>query len=350
MLKTLASKLTLLVILIAAVSVLIYLKVYKPNTSLEGETGWSTYKNEELGFTFKYPSSYELEVEGALSADGVISKSPNTVTVISNTDPNFAVSIEYKNAGGMSLINDAAKSYDSCSLDGLQSDSYYLDGRYGLIYVNTSCGVNGSTIIFVLDRDTLYTINIASHASYSEIQDEVDKILSTFKFAETEINTRNWKTYQNSEYGFEFKYPETWIIDSPAYGGKYIGGTEKEGPVHFVAGLAAGEPQGDWTIVVSAISMNLDKYLDVPYCGSSYNNKRLGTCDAEILSREPIIINGIDAVKVIHENGSTSIFFAKSNEDLVVEIPIPSVPPRAGEDQISWRSIGEEIASSFKFN
>lgn len=48
-----------------------------------------------------------------------------------------------------------------------------------------------------------------------EVKSLFDQILSTFRFVEqTSINTSNWKTYTNSQYNLEFKYPAAWQISS----------------------------------------------------------------------------------------------------------------------------------------
>ncbi|MBP9711899.1 MAG: hypothetical protein KBD55_02580 [Candidatus Pacebacteria bacterium] len=41
-----------------------------------------------------------------------------------------------------------------------------------------------------------------------------DKILSTFKFTNTKIDTSNWKKYTDTKYGFEFEYPSIYSIDA----------------------------------------------------------------------------------------------------------------------------------------
>ena len=47
--------------------------------------------------------------------------------------------------------------------------------------------------------------------------------------AEEQIDTSNWKTYRNEEYGFEVKYPEDWIVDEKTYKFEYSWGFEKIG-------------------------------------------------------------------------------------------------------------------------
>jgi len=59
-----------------------------------------------------------------------------------------------------------------------------------------------------------------------------------------EIDTSNWKTYRNEEYGFEFKYPEDWKIDFLSNGQASIfnlnlfkwGPTQREGTEFFDGG------------------------------------------------------------------------------------------------------------------
>lgn len=73
---------------------------------------------------------------------------------------------------------------------------------------------------FAIKNDKLYSIILTFNnpETTSSIADEkivFNNILSSFKFVENQtINTSNWKTYTNTEYGFSFKYPNDWLLEN----------------------------------------------------------------------------------------------------------------------------------------
>ncbi len=44
-----------------------------------------------------------------------------------------------------------------------------------------------------------------------------DVITSTLTTTPTDLDVSTWKTYWNEEYGFEFKYPASWVLSDSAY-------------------------------------------------------------------------------------------------------------------------------------
>ncbi len=58
---------------------------------------------------------------------------------------------------------------------------------------------------------------------------------------EEPIDTSDWKTYRNEEYGFEFKYPKEWAIKKTTTPAVFYLRSEKFQPV-FLGNLASGEP------------------------------------------------------------------------------------------------------------
>lgn len=71
---------------------------------------------------------------------------------------------------------------------------------------------------------------------------KIDVVTST----EEAIDTSNWKTYRNEEYGFEFKYPEGWVENNrPAYPFNINIISYKDAPVILDKNMYAGIPTKD---------------------------------------------------------------------------------------------------------
>jgi len=116
---------------------------------------------------------------------------------------------------------------------------------YIVFYRISDWGLNGkaeSVVFGVQEQDSIFTITIHTQDQWTKINAEegpkpkyinehngyvygysvaqealservgklaqnIPNIISTFKFTD---ETADWQTYTNSEYGFEFKYPESW--------------------------------------------------------------------------------------------------------------------------------------------
>jgi hypothetical protein len=181
---------------------------YKNKPKLD-TSDWQTYQNEKFGFEFKYPKNinylyipeypdilYFSSEEIDLSVDTVAPITPMRLSIKKDKDilekiGNYKATYRYEDLEEKNVIVDSVQ---GTQISGKVTNSgTYIYEKYN--------------IELFIPVDTFYI-----HFSFVDLaSDNIDnnvfnKIISTFKFIEP-IDTSDWQTYQNEEYGFEFKYP-----------------------------------------------------------------------------------------------------------------------------------------------
>lgn len=80
----------------------------------------------------------------------------------------------------------------------------------------TEINTLNTTEVFITDSENGKKLEFATStvATVPQISDEqIEKLLS-LEFSDNKLDTTDWKTYTNKSYGFSFKYPNDWYIET----------------------------------------------------------------------------------------------------------------------------------------
>lgn len=302
--------------------------------------GWNTYKNYGQGYEFKYPKEWAVSYSTAESSVNVWSseekkkQSESSETKIS-VYPEFSV-----NYSDISSFKEFAKGLVGKDVNGVK-DFVSTFPKYAKITIG---GKEAYAVVSVANR-VVYTVYIetdrgvyimsAEHADSLKEQDDpanpkitadVAKIISTFKFTTSADQTAGWKTYTNSEYGFEFKYPQSLKMEIRKlsdYANKTL---QIESALDFIDDNYPGQDSNPITFYISS-----DK-------SPRYFNEATPRKINNVFFKE-IIVNRDSKAQIAYthdfylENGDKTLVWLNNNND-----------PKYNYDNIL-----NEIVSTFKF-
>lgn len=307
---------------------------------------WKTYTNNQYGFELKYPSNWVIE---------------NTVDVEPNIREekgffdglggNVRLTI-YKNPNNLS-----AKDWYQQTLVGYEFSSEAGSPKYDGKLDKIESVQNGIRVItprpnYINNRVFIKTgnsiIRIGTNYSESDSSKEsrillFDKILSTFKFVNSgsKIDTSNWKTYVNSQYGFEIEYPKDWIL--------YEGGSHD--PVFSLSAPKQGTQ--DYTLM--DLIRTKPKNLSLKeYVSQTVDNSNKGEVGGISYKKEfsTIIGNDIPAYELYnvfdYDQSSEYIYILKNGLIHRFSFPIPDDNPNILNPKQN-NDIAHQILSTLKF-
>lgn len=182
-------------------------KLHEPSisttTSVPGQTNVTTFNNMEFGFEVQYPNNYKVSPNNlALPKDVVLllnlkddsTKAGIRITAKNQLDVPTKIK-EYAPTGQEGVAPKTVKI-------GTNTFSYYGAGGGGVTYPDQYfINLNARFVIFTFDGPYANDKTISAAGKAIETQ-----VLTSFKFTTTD-QTANWKTYSDTKYGFEYKYP-----------------------------------------------------------------------------------------------------------------------------------------------
>lgn len=191
-----------------------------PSASAAGvPADWKTYTNTEYGFEVKYPVGGQVD----------------------ELDSKIVIFSDAKNrevGGGVSTIIVWQSPTDTISRG---AKSTFAGKTAYKEVVPSEIGNDFSRIVVPLGRNDIVIDSPLNNTG-------LDQILSTFKFIEPiSAVPVDWKTYTNTQYGFEFRYPGDWSAPVPEGGipmnfGLYLGpllDAEGKGVQQFYVSIGA---------------------------------------------------------------------------------------------------------------
>jgi hypothetical protein len=310
-------------------------------------SGWKTYRNEEYGFEVKYPTDWNVS-PGAESAADIFK---NGILYTSFQFSIIPPSDLYTETAGI-VVSHTLLDYDNQPIDaqwsaikcksdekdctvfknenGVSIAKYSFDdnihGQHDfLAYVAT-----GKVILAFYEE-----LGIDDKTGIRAMEKIFDQILSTFKFIEP-IDTSNWNTYRNEEYGFEFKYPNNWKSRDNL--------TDIIGPADSILPFVLPENPADMTGTCK-VSIGRFDNPDNLSLSDWLKQAEEETGALPPISSVPITIDGVTGIKeVIEEIGlATTVYLPKGDRIIAIAL-------LCGDDVFDKCNIlFNQILSTFKF-
>ena len=170
-------------------------------TSTVDTSNWKTYTNTKYGFEVQYPQEWDISIPNNTADVIVLFHQKNSQENTENPVLWISVLEKYKDKELQEVFN------------GVYEPKYNFSTECQKI--TTTAGASGYSCSTVNGDDHLLFVSngLIFEIFNSMLNKTADKVISSFKFTTPQADTSNWKTYTNTKYGFEFKYPADLAVE-----------------------------------------------------------------------------------------------------------------------------------------
>lgn len=182
---------------------------------------WKTYRNEEYGFEFKYPSTYSAKMFEESTVPGNLLEVRLAGPKKGQYDgPPAYIGISiWNNSKQLSLMDWATEnsSFSNYSLGSLNTNlkNEILVGHKAISY--SWVGMGDGTTVVIENGQNIILLDTGANNKTDQVWQDFDSILSTFKFISTStqaIDIADWKIGGRDILGFQLLIPPTAIEDT----------------------------------------------------------------------------------------------------------------------------------------
>jgi hypothetical protein len=321
-----------LVLLMAATAAIAAIYYFGIKDFLAGDSQWAslpsrketqsnvkTYSNSTYGFEFQYPSSFRLN--GDFDKD-------KSITLLESVDGDGgSVQFEFINKPIVDARGDIATQYEGKIITAKDIKFNGYDARE-IIYRASELG-SGRFVLISRSSGTFKITHLAG---------TFEDVLSTFKFTNSSP-TADWKTYTNTQYGFEVKYPSTWTAKP-----NYSGSSFKPSVISLLSpeALKASTPYQKNKMDINVYS--LAELNDIHKFNSNNLEDYLNANGTDVVSYSKSTLNGVNAYDAKEAGLGTYFAIYIERDAKIYQLFFDAIGSRAELSETE-----KEILSTFKF-